>query len=294
MRHKMRLAFWSWMTMAFLGFIVFFAPQPAHAAVVGRFTQVTGPVDLLKQGKLPAVAAKVADGVEQGDIIRTKSGGKAQLTMVDDSIITLAPQSRLAIADYQYTPARQERRVVLRFFRGLMQTVVKHIIKRETPDFIIETHTAIVGVRGSNPYFLLMPAFTTVYLPHGLLEVQSNNPNIPFQVMLQDMQFTQIPLGGQPFLPQALTAAMLNTLQQMMSTGIKPNLLWTGHPAAQVGGGVNKLPFQLPVTPDQKIMQQTVPPVLVPTPQAPPPAPPAPSHPNSSPSGGNSPGTVGY
>ena len=65
--------------------------------------------------------------------------------------------------------------MVLRLFRGMMQTVVNRIIKTEEPDFIVETHTATIGVHGSNPYFLLMPNFTSVYLPFGLLEVSSNN-----------------------------------------------------------------------------------------------------------------------
>jgi len=38
------------------------APLTAHAAVVGRFTQVVGQVDLLKQGKIPALAAKFQYG----------------------------------------------------------------------------------------------------------------------------------------------------------------------------------------------------------------------------------------
>ena len=229
------------------------APLTAHAAVVGRFTQVVGQVDLLKQGKIPALAAKFQDGVEPGDVIRTKTKAKAQLTMVDDSIITLAPESRLAIADYQYNPVRQERRAVLRLFRGMMQTVVNRIIKTEEPDFIIETHTATIGVRGSNPYFLLMPSFTSVYLPLGLLEVSSNNPKIPYQVMLRNMQFTQIPLGKQPFLPQALTPAMLQMLEQMMTTGITPGLLWTGPPAGGTGTAGGQFPLRLPVSPDQQL-----------------------------------------
>jgi len=257
------------------------APLTAHAAVVGRFTQVVGQVDLLKQGKIPALAAKFQDGVEPGDVIRTKTKAKAQLAMVDDSIITLAPESRLGIADYQYDPVRQERRAVLRLFRGMMQTVVNRIIKTEEPDFIIETHTATIGVRGSNPYFLLMPSFTSVYLPLGLLEVSSNNPKIPYQVMLRNMQFTQIPLGKQPFLPQALTPAMLQMLEQMMTTGITPGLLWTGPPAGGTITAGDQFPFRLPVSPDQKIIQQTIPPLIVPQPQTPPPPPVppvAPSH----------------
>jgi hypothetical protein len=272
MRQKIRLL------VIILTIVGLAAPLAAHAAVVGRFTQVVGQVDILKQGKIPALAAKVQDGVEIGDVVRTKSKAKAQLTMVDDSIITLAPESRLAIADYQYNPARQERRAVLRLFRGMMQTVVNRIIKTEEPDFIIETHAATIGVRGSNPYFLLMPSFTSVYLPLGLLEVRSNNPQIPYQVMLRNMQFTQIPLGKQPFLPQALTPAMLQMLEQMMTTGITPGLLWTGPPAGGTITAGDQFPFRLPVSPDKMIIQQTIPPVLVPQHQTPAPIQPAPIH----------------
>ncbi len=127
--------------------------------MVGRFSLVTGQVDLLKQGKIPAIPAKFQDGVEPGDVIRTKTKAKAQLTMVDDSVITLAPESRLAIADYQYNPAREERRAVLRLFRGLVHTVVNRIIKTEEPDFIMETHTATIGVRGTNWFTLMGPSF---------------------------------------------------------------------------------------------------------------------------------------
>ncbi len=284
MRRKMRLVLSLWMMMALLGFIAFIGPQPAHASAAGRFTMVTGKVDLLKHGKLPAIPAKVQDGVEPGDIIRTKSRSKAQLQMIDDSIITLAPESRLAIADYQYQPAPEKRRAVLRFFRGLMQATVKRIIKREEPDFIIETHTAVVGVRGSNPFLLLMPAFTSVYLPEGLLDVSSNDPNIPYQVQVHSWEFTQILAGQQPYLPQAMTPAMLQMLERMMNTGVTPGALYVGPPP--VTG--EELPFKLPVSPDQRIRQETIPPVLVPKPQlAPPPPspPPCPVAP-SSPSGG--------
>ena len=140
-------------------------PLTAHAAVVGRFTLIKGQVDLLKGGKIPGIPAKVQDGVEPGDVIRTKSGAKAQLSMVDASVITLAPESRLAIADYHYNPAREERRAVLRLFRGLVHTVVNRIIKTEEPDFIMETHTATIGVRGTDWYTLLGPNSTGVYLP---------------------------------------------------------------------------------------------------------------------------------
>jgi hypothetical protein len=250
-------------------------PATSNAAVVGRFSLITGQVDLLKQGKIPAVPAKYQDGVEPGDVIRTKAKAKAQLTMVDDSVITLAPETRLAIADYQFDAVREERRAVVRAFRGLVHIVVKRIIKTEEPDFIMETHTATIGVRGTNWYTLLAPNFTSVYLSYGTLGVNSNLSTVPALLLLKTMQFTQIPQGKQPFLPQALTPQILGMLEQLMDTGISGAGLEFGLPAAGMGGQ-GLTPFTLPVSPDQRIRQETIPPTLVPAPQTP--APVQPTH----------------
>jgi len=260
MRQKIRLALLVLIVMAVT------VPLAAHAAVVGRFTQVRGEVNLLKGGKIPALAVKVQDGVEPGDVIRTKAKARAELTMVDDSIIILAPESRLAIADYVYNPARGERRVVLRFFKGLVHTVVKRVLNPAEPDFLMETHTAIIGVRGTDWYTILMPGFTSVYLPHGRLGIKSNLSTLPALLLLQAMEFTQIPLGGQPFLGKPMTPQMLRSLEELMDTGLKEGALWIGASQPPVGA---EFPFKLPVSPDQVIQQQTVPPTLLPPAQRP-------------------------
>jgi hypothetical protein len=255
--------------------IVLTVPLVAHATVVGRFTMVRGQVELLKQGKLPAVPAKLQDGVAPGDIIRTKSRAKAQLTMVDDSIITMAPMSRLAVADYQYHPARVERRAVLRIFRGLVHTVVKRIIRREEPDFIVETHTAVVGVRGTDFYTLLDPSLTLVALKQGTLSVRPTVAGLE-PILLQSMQYIQVP---KPFEPQVLTPEMLKMLEKMMDTGVTTGDLYSGPGPARSG----EFPLQLPVSPEQLIRMQTIPPKVVPTPQVAPPAPPPTPAPTPSP-----------
>jgi ferric-dicitrate binding protein FerR (iron transport regulator) len=243
-------------------------PLTAHAAAVGRFTLVKGQVDVLKGGKVPGIPAKVQDGVETGDVIRTKTASKAQLSMVDASVITLAPESRLAIADYQYNPARGERRAVLRLFRGLAHTVVNRIIKTEEPDFIMETHTATLGVRGTGWYTLLGPNSTGVYLPRGILGVSSNLPTVPGLVRLQSGQFTQVLQGLPPSLPQALTPEILRMLERLMDTGLTGGGLGFGSPASGTGTQY-QTPLTLPGSPDQKLLQQTIPPVLGPQHQTP-------------------------
>jgi hypothetical protein len=221
--------------------------------------------------------------VEPGDVIRTKSGAKAQLSMVDASVITLAPESRLAVADYQYNPDRGERRAVLRLFRGLVHTVVNRIIKTEEPDFIMETHTATIGVRGTDWYTLLGPNSSGVYLPRGILGVSSNLPAVTGSVRLQSGQFTQVLQGRPPTLPQALTPDMLRMLERLMDTGLTAGGLGVGLPARGAGSQY-QTPLTMPGSPDQKLLMQTIPPVLAPQHQtappvqvAPPPVQPAPT-----------------
>jgi hypothetical protein len=274
MRKKFRLALIMLIVMAVL------FPLTAYAAVVGRFTQVRGAVDLLKGGKIPGLPAKLRDGVESGDIIRTKARARAELTMMDDSIIVLAPESRLAVADYSYNPATNERRAVIRLFRGLVHTVVNRIIQTEEPDFIMETHTAVIGVRGTDWYTLLAPAFSSVYLARGTLGVSSNLPTLPALLLLQSMQFTQVPMGKQPLLGKPMTMEMIGILERLMDTGLVPGGL-LGPGGVPPVGGEYQLPLGLPTSPDQRLRQELyIPPVLQPQPQIPAPTPP--------PSGGSS------
>jgi hypothetical protein len=257
-----------------LALLALIFPLSLNAAIVGRFTDVRGQVNLLKGGKIPGLLVRVNDGVEPGDVIRTKSGGKAQLTMVDNSIITLAPESRLAIADYVYRADRGERRAVVRLFRGLVHTVVNRLIQAEEPDFIMETHTAIIGVRGTDWYTLLAPAFSSVYLVQGTLGVRSNVPTVPALLLLQSMQFTQVPMGKQPYLPQPINPEMVRMLEHLMDTGlIAGGLLGPG--GVPSPAGQPDLPLGGLVTPDQRLRQEYIPPLVQPTPQMPAPTPPS-------------------
>jgi hypothetical protein len=186
---------------------------------------------------------------------------------------------------------------VLRLFRGLVHTVVKRLVKAEEPDFIMETHTAVLGVRGTDWYTLLGPNLTGAYLPQGALSVKSNNPAISAVLLLQSGQFTLIPMGKQPSLPQVLTPEILRMLEQLMDTGLAGAGLGFGVPAP--GGSQFQFPADYPVSPDQRLKQETIPPVLLPphlltpptqtprrptTPPPPRPTTPPPPRPTTSPS----------
>ncbi len=192
----------------------------AQAAAVGRFLKVEGQVDLLKGGKLPAVPAQLTAPVEPGDVIRTKSHSRAQVLFVDDTILTLAPESRVAVADYLYDGARGYRRALLQVFQGLAHTLVKRVLNLQEPDFLMQTHTAGLGVRGTEWYTLIRPNSTNIYNIMGLLEVRPSNRQIPGLLLLPARQYTEVHRDRAPGPPRDITPAILAMLARMLETGV--------------------------------------------------------------------------
>jgi hypothetical protein len=191
----------------------------AQAAPVGRFLMLEGQVDLLKQGKLPAKAAKLTDPVEPGDVIRTKSKSRAQVLFIDDTVLTLAPETRVAVADYLYDGSKGMRRALLQVFRGLVHTLVKRVLELQQPDFLMQTHTAGLGVRGTEWYTLILPNSTNVYNLAGLLEVSSSNRRIPGSLLLAALKYCEVRRDQAPVPARDLTPELLTLLRKMMFTG---------------------------------------------------------------------------
>ena len=241
MKRKFRLA------LGVILIITALLPLAAAAAIVGRFTMVEGHVDLLKQGNLPAIPVKVQDGVETGDVIRTKAKSKAQITFVDDTALTLAPESRVAIADYIYDPNRNLRRATLRVFRGMVHTVVNRILQLQEPDFIMQTATGTLGVRGTEWYALLKPNSTLVYLTRGGLALETVNPS---KLALDPMFWSEM-FSNRFSLPRGITPADIDMLGKLMDSGVPESSDFQVSPLLPLGK--TGPGYQLPGDPEKGI-----------------------------------------
>jgi hypothetical protein len=198
-------------------FSLLLCPIAFAAQEIGGISEVLGGVDILRGGKLPAESAKVGDKVSQGDIIRTKSGGKAQIQFKDDSVITIAPDSRVALNEYVYEPEQNKREASIKIFHGLVHTVVNKILNKEKPDFTVETQTAVIGVRGTDYYTLVSPAVSDIYNNSGSTEVRNVFAEVPGQVKLQGKEYTQVSRNLPPTLPLPLTSEDIKWLQKQMT-----------------------------------------------------------------------------
>jgi hypothetical protein len=274
----------------------------AGAEVVGRLTQVDGRVDILKGGKLPAVPLKVDDTVEPGDVIRTKSLSKAQITFIDNSLLTLSQESRLAIEEFKFEPGQGTRHAVIKIFQGLALAVVNKILKAEEPDFVIKTQTAIVGVRGTEIGMRNQPNSSTILNFQGRTQVGNIFPEVSrlflkaFKVafsqgswnngssrwvFLQAMQGTTVARDLPPTAPFVITPQDQMLFMRQL-TAYAPLSGQHHTPVTPSGAGLTP-PGGLHLPGSQSTVNNlttiTVPPKVVPEVQTPPPAPPPPPPP---------------
>lgn len=148
-------------------------PAMALAQVAGKLTKVSGKVDILRAGTTAAAPVNVNDEVSIGDIVRTKSDGTAEITFIDNSIMTVGPRSRLGVEEYLYKSDENKRVASLKLLRGKAAfSVPKPVYAAAGSKFEMQTKTAVAGVRGTQG-LLLTGAIERVYVKEGVVEFRN-------------------------------------------------------------------------------------------------------------------------
>lgn len=121
-----------------------------QAAPAGKVTNLEGRADLTAPGQ-PAKALLIGDTVNVGDILRTKSGSKLEVTWIDGSIARLSENSRLKVTEF--TLGAKKRSTILSLFRGKVQNVVTGTTQlfgeKDGSRYEVHTPTSVCGVRGT-------------------------------------------------------------------------------------------------------------------------------------------------
>ena len=118
------------------------AQEPA-----GSVAALEGNADDLHPGQAAPVALKPADTVLLGDRLHTASASKLRLVFRDDSVLTLAAESELAVTAQLVGPARASS--TLSLWVGTVRALVTERYKAPGSSFELETPTAVAGVRGT-------------------------------------------------------------------------------------------------------------------------------------------------
>jgi hypothetical protein len=121
-----------------------FAQQPSPA---GHIKLATGSALIVRNNA--TVAARPGQLVFPTDALRTGADGRVGVTLMDDTRLSLGPNSEVRLERYVYAPAEGGFGMVLNFVRGVAAYVSGRIAKLAPDSIRLETPAAIVGVRGT-------------------------------------------------------------------------------------------------------------------------------------------------
>jgi len=121
-----------------------FAQQPVPA---GHIKVVSGSAFIVRNSA--TVAARPGQPVFPTDTLRTSGDSSVGVTLMDDTRLSLGPNSEVRLERYVYAPADGGFGMVLKFVRGVAAYVSGRIAKLAPDSIRLESPAAIVGVRGT-------------------------------------------------------------------------------------------------------------------------------------------------
>ena len=124
-----------------------FIGGPTEAAEIGQIKNTAGQVFLLRNNNQQP--AKARDIVEQADIVITGTNGSVGITLIDNSRLSVGPNSRVEFKQFRFNPTTQEGESLTQLHRGTLAIVSGQIAKRSPDAMKVQTPTTILGVRGT-------------------------------------------------------------------------------------------------------------------------------------------------
>jgi hypothetical protein len=119
----------------------------AAADDVGRVKVVKGGVDIDRAGR--SLPASIGMRLQEGDVIVTGRDGSVGVTFNDDSLLSVGPDSVLAIDRFAFDSTTHAGRVDTSLRQGTLSAVSGKIAKQSPDAMKVRTPSTILGVRGT-------------------------------------------------------------------------------------------------------------------------------------------------
>ena len=130
--------------------LFFFITQPAVAFEtdsIGHIQTLKGSASILR-GKLTMPAA-IKGTVNRGDLVRTSKDGSVGIVLLDDTTLSLGPNSELVIKDYAFDPKEGKFAFLARMVKGTF-SYISGLIGKLSPNSVrLEIPDATIAVRGT-------------------------------------------------------------------------------------------------------------------------------------------------
>jgi len=143
-----------------LGLSVSAAANAASSPAVGRFQLSSGDVQIITPDKKSRPGSR-GELVNEGDTVVTGKTGAAHIRMSDDGIIAMRADTTIVIDTFRWE-GREDgtERSVLSLVKGGFRAITGVIGRTNKSQYIVNTTTATIGIRGTDhePFFIPAPA----------------------------------------------------------------------------------------------------------------------------------------
>src|SRR5688500_17595879 len=130
--------------------IILGAPLAYANSIHGVFQVVKGDVQIITQSSKTQTKAKIGSKVYHGDTITAGKDSRAKIVMVDKNEISVSPDSKVVIENYEYQPQADKKNVMLSVLYGKVRAKVEQKYDDQKNKFQVKTPSAVAGVRGTD------------------------------------------------------------------------------------------------------------------------------------------------
>jgi len=175
------------------------AAGPALADVAGKIAVLEGKADVMR-GSAAAVALKLGDPVQEGDILRTKRKSRLEIELKDGSRVRMSALSRLEITKFLLGEKPDSLMVAS---RGQVRAIVTDAFSSRKDSFRMKTPTATVGVQGTDFSLAIEPLTTVVSVYSGVVSVENLLPEVVGRQLVTAGFSVKVQANQPPSAPQS-------------------------------------------------------------------------------------------
>jgi hypothetical protein len=121
---------------------------PANDSIVGYVKTTQGDASLVRDGK--AVKAAPGQAVQQATVLKTGKNASLGLTLKDNTLLSIGPDTELALDEFMFAPAQDQFKLDVRLTKGSLNYVSGIIAKLKPQAISVRTPTGNIGVRGTH------------------------------------------------------------------------------------------------------------------------------------------------
>jgi hypothetical protein len=122
-------------------------PVTADDAVIGYIKTISEQTTISESAG--PIKGSLGSPIHVGNVIKTDENGSAGLTLKDNTILSIGPNTELKIEGYQFEPQQDKLQLNANLLKGTLHYISGVIAKLKPEAVTVKTPTGVIAVRGT-------------------------------------------------------------------------------------------------------------------------------------------------